>query len=452
MNTPFILENATVVTGAGAFRGFVAVTPPYIDIVGHGAPDPALKARYPESTDLKGKYLMAGVIDDQVHFREPGLTHKADIASESLAAAAGGVTSFMDMPNTTPPTLDSGALRAKHEIAAATSAVNYSFFIGAGRDNIDELRNTDFSIVPGVKLFLGSSTGNMAVEDEATLDNIFSLPAIVAVHSEDNDVIARNIEAWRGKWGAEVPVWAHPLIRSRRACVSSTRRSVERARRLGTRLHVLHVSTADELAFFIAGEPGSKQITCEVCVHHLWFTDADYPRLGTRIKWNPAVKTPYDRAALLDAVRAGIVDVVATDHAPHLVSEKAGDSLTAASGAPIVQFSLSMMLDLSARGFFPLPTVAAMMSERPAALFGIEGRGRLEPGYFADLAVVEPDVPHTVRSAEILSKCGWSPLEGTTLRHRVAATYVNGVMVYDGRTALRVDGAARALSYRQSPS
>lgn len=444
----FLIHNARIITRHGEFNGYMAVTPPYIDAVGAGEPTEEMMAQYANSIDAEGKYLLAGAIDDQVHFREPGLTHKADIHSESRAAAAGGVTSFMDMPNTKPPTLSMEEIERKHTIASAESLVNYSFFIGASRDNIDELRRTDFRRVPGIKLFLGSSTGNMLVDDEEVLDAIFSLGKLVAIHSEDDSIIRHNMKVMEQRSaGQDIDVKYHPIIRSRKACYESTRKAVERARRFDTRLHVLHVSTEDELEFFAPGRPADKKVTAEVCVHHLWFTDADYSRLGNSIKWNPAIKTPFDRQALRQAIAEGRIDAVATDHAPHILSEKSGDVRKAASGAPIVQFTMPMMLDMCAAGCFPLTTVTDMMSSRPAELYGIEKRGELKPGYYADFVLAERVEPYEVRKEDVLSKCGWSPLESSRLQHRIAATYVNGRMVYDGKSIIETS-AAMPLRYR----
>lgn len=427
-----LFENASVVTPQGVFVGYVATDGERITDVSHGSPTQNVRSLADEVIDLTGKYLMAGAIDDQVHFRDPGLTHKADIQTESLAAVAGGVTSFMDMPNTKPQMVTAEALDAKMKRASEVSAANYAFFIGATNDNIDTLRSLDYTHVPGVKLFLGASTGNMLVDDEQTLEQIFSLPVIVAIHSEDEQTIRQNMERYAAMHPDGIPIECHPLIRSREACVTSTRRAVERARRLGTRLHILHISTADELQFLTDEPLDKKRITAEVCGHHLWFTDADYPALGTRIKWNPAVKTESDRTALRNALNKGIVDIVATDHAPHLPEEKQGDCRTAASGGPLVQHSLLMMLEMAEQGVFSLEKVTEVMSARPAKLFGIKDRGLLKPGYYADLVIIDPEKPYTVTKENILTKCGWSPLEGHTFPCTVESTYVNGKLAWHG--------------------
>lgn len=422
-----LLYNALIINEGASFTGYVVSDGDTIAEVGRGTPPPSLLASETDRRDLKGKWLLPGIIDDQVHFREPGLTHKGDIGSESRAALAGGVTSFMDMPNCKPPTVDAAAWQWKMERAAATSAANYSFWMGATNDNISELEKADFSRIPGIKVFLGASTGNMLVDNEAALDAIFSLGRIVAIHSEDEGIIRSNMQKAVAEYGEDkIPVAMHPLIRSREACVKSTREAIDRARRLDTRLHILHISTADE-ARMLSREPlDSKRITAEVCVHHLWFTSADYARLGTRIKWNPAVKEAADREELRRAVADGRIDIVATDHAPHLPSEKEGGCKQAASGGPLVQHSLLMMLELADDGLWSREHVVKMMAHNPARLFGIDRRGFIRKGYYADFTIVDPQREYTVESANILTRCGWSPLEGHTFRHAIDSVYVGG--------------------------
>lgn len=391
-----------------------------------------------ELIDARGLWLLPGCIDDQVHFREPGLTHKGDIAHESRAAVAGGVTSYMDMPNVKPPTIHLEQLLEKRQIAAESSWANYAFYIGGTNSDADEVCAIDPSLVPGLKLFLGASTGNMLVDSEEELEQFFAkAPKIIATHCESEEIIQHNKALYSERYDGHPPVSTHPLIRSREACYASTRSTIERAKRHGTRLHVLHLSTADEMPLFDASPLSpEKRITAEVCVHHLWFTDADYDRLGARIKWNPAVKTAADRNALRRALVEGRIDVVATDHAPHLLSEKEGDALTAASGGPLVQFSLLMMLELAKEGLWSPALVVEKMAHAPARLFGVELRGYVRRGYYADLVLVDPTTTTTVASDMLLSKCGWSPLEGHTFPHRVARTWVNGCIVYaDGRLA-----------------
>ena len=426
MNT--IFYNAHIVNEGKSFIGYLGICEHMIIAVGEGYPGNIID-KFEKSIDLKGALLMPGVIDDQVHFREPGLTHKANIQSESRAAVSGGVTSFMDMPNTKPQTITYKDLEAKNERAAEVSLANYGFFIGATNENYDELQKVDFALTPGIKVFLGASTGNMLVNDEDVLDEIFSLKPLIAIHSEDEQIIRTNSEYYRSLF-EEVPISCHPLIRSEEACYKSTKNAVERAMRLGTRLHVLHVSTARELDLFSDIALSNKRITSEVCVHHLWFSDIDYGRLGAKIKWNPAIKTAFDREKLREGVNSGLIDIVATDHAPHLWSEKEGDCLHAASGGPMIQHSLVCMLQMVEQGIFSIEKVVEVMCHRPAELFRIEKRGYLREGYYADFVVVDKE-SWTIKKDNILSKCGWSPLEGASMDYKVRQTYVNGNLVYD---------------------
>ena len=397
----------------------------YIDIESH----------VDEVVDAAGKWLLPGVIDDQVHFREPGLTHKADINTESMAAVAGGVTSFMDMPNTKPPTTTLDALEWKFSRAAQTSLANYSFYIGATADNTDVLKKADYTRVCGVKLFMGSSTGNMLVDDENALSRIFAeSPALIAVHCESEEIIRANREMYIERFGEDLPVTYHPLIRSAEACYASSSRAVELATRYDARLHLLHLSTAQELGLLDDGAVEDKRITGEVCVHHLFFDDNDYERLGNLIKWNPAIKTAEDRQALMNAVCTGRLDVVATDHAPHLLDEKQGSCLEAASGGPLIQHSLQVMLEKSLEGEVPLETVVERMCHAPAKLFRIERRGFIRAGYYADMVLVDPEKTYTVTEENILTKCCWSPFMGHTFPVTIDMTIVNGVIAYrDGK-------------------
>lgn len=440
-----IIYNGTIVNDGRSYRGYVMFDADgTITTVRHGNPSTEEIASCAESYDAEGCLVLPGAIDDQVHFRDPGLTHKGDIATESAAAAAGGVTSFMDMPNTKPATVTAEALRDKLTRGAEVSSVNYGFFMGATNDNLPTLLSTDYTRCPGVKLFLGSSTGNMLVDNNKALNRIFSeVPAIIAVHSEDEATIRANRERLEAMYPDGVPVEMHPVIRSREACVVSTARAIKRARKYGSRLHVLHLSTAEEAAMFSTRPLSQKRITAEVCVHHLWFSDEDYARLGTRIKMNPAIKTAADREALREAVRSGRIDIVATDHAPHLPSEKEGDAITATSGAPMVQFSLPLMLEMADMGIFTRELVVEKMCHAPARLFGVRERGYLRKGYRADIAVVRTDSPYTVTDSMALSRCGWTPLDGTTLHNRVEATWVNGRPVWrDGAIITSTRGEA----------
>lgn len=389
-----------------------------------------------EVVDATGKWLIPGCIDDQVHFREPGLTHKADIGTESRAAVAGGVTTFMDMPNTKPQTTTIENLEWKFRRAAETSVANYSFFFGGTNDNMDEIKKLDRSRVPGLKLFLGSSTGNMLVDNKETLERLFGETGmLIAIHAEKEEVIKRNIAHYTSLYGEDLDISFHSKIRSEEACYASSSEAVELATRLGSRLHILHLSTAKETTLLDNSLPLSeKKITGEVCVHHLWFDDSDYARFGNRIKWNPSIKTAADRDALREAVNNNLIDIVATDHAPHLLSEKEGSCLKAASGGPLVQHSLVAMLKMAKSGLFTYEKVVEKMAHNPAILFNIDRRGFIRPGYYADLVLIDPEKHWTVAPENILTKCGWSPFEGYTFHHSVWKTYVNGQLAYsDGK-------------------
>ena len=393
-----------------------------------------------EIVEAHGLWLLPGCIDDQVHFREPGLTNKGDIAHESRAAVAGGVTSYMDMPNVKPPTVTLEALLDKRQRAQETSWANYAFYFGGTNDNAPEACTIDPALIPGYKLFLGASTGNMLVDSEEALDYFFShAPKLIATHCESEEIITRNKEIYRQRYDGHPPIETHPLIRSREACYESSHSAIERAKRLGARLHVLHLSTAEEMELFSAAPlTPEKRVTAEVCVHHLWFTDEDYSRLGNRIKWNPAVKTARDREALRQALVEGRIDVIATDHAPHTLADKEGDALTAASGGPLVQHSLLMMLELAHEGLWSPELVVEKMAHAPAQLFGVRERGYIRTGYYADLVLVDPHQETTVTKESLYSKCGWSPLEGYTFSHRIVATWVNGQVAYrDGQLTSR---------------
>lgn len=417
-----------------------------IDSIGHGAPP---EGAYDRTVDARGALLLPGAIDCHVHFREPGMTQKATIASESRAAAAGGVTSFIEMPNTRPATTTIPLWQEKSDIAARGSLINYAFFLGASDDNINVLLNADFHAIPGVKVFMGSSTGSMSLT-ASTLERVFrEVKALVAVHAEDNDCIAANLAAVRSRCGDDIPVAMHTMIRNDYACYAATAQAVELALRYGTRLHLCHLTTADELTLLPrnAGAPGTKQITSEVSPHHLLFTSDDYPRLGSRIKMNPSVKGVRDRLALRRALGEGIIDMAATDHAPHLLSEKAGDALTAASGAPAVQFALPVLLSL-----YDETTVERVYCNNPADVYHIDRRGRLTEGNYADFALVESTEPYTVDDSMVLSPCGWTPMDGLSLNHRVSSTWVNGHEVYrapqDGSPSVfAATGAAMPLRF-----
>ncbi|WP_306641077.1 dihydroorotase [Sanyastnella coralliicola] len=387
-----------------------------------------------EVIEAEGKYLLPGAIDDQVHFREPGLTHKAELATESKAAVAGGITSFMEMPNTVPNTLTQELLQQKYDRAAEVSPANYSFFMGASNDNIEEVLKTDPKQVCGVKVFMGSSTGNMLVDNRATLEGIFKeCPMLIATHCEDEATIRANTEKARATYGENVPISQHPVIRDAEACYRSSSMAVELATKYDARLHILHISTAKEISLFRNDIPlEEKRITAEACIHHLWFTDKQYLDKGTHIKWNPAVKTADDRAAVRAALKSGHIDVVATDHAPHTLEEKSQSYFKAPSGGPLVQHAMVAMFEMAKDGIIDMTDIPQLMSHNVARVFDMGQRGYVREGYFADLVLVDPNDSWTVTRDNLLYKCGWSPFEGQEFSHRIHATWVNGVKVYDG--------------------
>ncbi len=399
--------------------------------------------------DAKGRLLLPGMIDDQVHFREPGASDKGTIYSESRAAVAGGITSYMDMPNTNPNTVTLEALESKYQIAAESSAANYAFYLGATNDNIDVIRSLDPKQACGIKVFMGASTGNMLVDREESLDKIFrDAPVLVATHCEDSPTIKRNEDKMRAKYGDDVPIAMHPMIRSEEACYLSSSLAVDLAKRHGTRLHVLHLTTAREMKLFEDKPLDEKRITAEVCVHHLFFSDKDYDLKGAFIKCNPAIKRSSDRDALRQALKEGRIDVVATDHAPHLLEEKLGNYFQAPSGLPLVQHALPMLLELCRDEYLSLEMLVEKTSHAPARLFAIEERGYLREGYWADLVLVDYDHAFRVERDDVLYKCGWSPLEGMRLRSSIAATFVNGQLAYHhGRVMDQLQGAR--LSFKR---
>lgn len=393
--------------------------------------------------DLANKWILPGVIDDQVHFRDPGMPEKANMETESRAAVAGGVTSFMDMPNTIPNVLTQEILEDKYAYGATKSLANFSFYMGTSNNNAEEVLKTNPKNVCGIKIFLGASTGNMLVDNLETLEKVFAnAPTLVAVHCEDEPTIQANLTEFKDKYGEDIPMEAHPLIRSHEACFLSSSFAVNLAKKHGTRLHVLHLSTAQEMDLFHNDIPlNDKKITAEVCVHHLWFNDKDYQKKGSFIKWNPAIKTQKDADALLKALKEDRIDVIATDHAPHQFSEKQNTYLKAPSGAPMVQHSLVALLEMAKQGKITIDKVVEKMSHHPAQLFGIEKRGFIKEGYFADLVVVDPNKVWEVKKDNVLYKCGWSPLEGQVFNHQVISTFVNGHLVYkDGEFNETVKG------------
>jgi len=391
--------------------------------------------------DAKDLWLMPGVIDDQVHFREPGLTHKGDIASESRAAIAGGVTSFMEMPNTKPPTTTLELLEQKFEIASETSYANFSFYLGATNENLEELKKANPKEIPGVKVFMGSSTGNMLVDDKMVLQAIFAeVDMLIATHCEKEEIIRANLAKYKAEFGEDIPIQYHPLIRSAEACYRSSAEAVELADKYQLRIHNLHHSTEKERSLFDIKPLTEKRITGEVCVHHLWFSDEDYSKYGTRIKWNPAVKTRQDRGALMQGLLKGKLDIIATDHAPHLLEEKQGGAIKAASGGPLVQHSLQMMLELSKKGKITKEQVVNKMCHAPAIMFQISNRGFIRKGYFADLVLVNPNKPYKITQDNILYKCGWSPLEGETMSTTIEKTFLNGKIAFENGEVNNIRG------------
>ncbi len=440
-----LIKDATIVNEGLKFKGNVLIDGKKIEKVFPHVIPADFDLTETEIIDAKGLLLIPGVIDDQVHFREPGLTHKGDVATESRAAVAGGITTYMEMPNTNPQTTTQEALEAKYNRAAEVSAANYSFYMGATNSNLEEVLKTDPKKVCGIKVFMGSSTGNMLVDDEKTLSEIFKhAPTLVATHCEDEVTIQKNTEIARGRYGENVPISRHCYIRSDEACYKSSSKAVELASKFDTRLHVLHLSSAKEMELFSAGKVAGKNITAEVCVHHLWFDERDYIDYGTRIKWNPSIKCASDKEALWKALLDDKIDVIATDHAPHTLEEKNNTYFKAPSGGPLVQHSLIAMLEMSKKGFISIEKVIGKMCHAPADLFRVDKRGYIREGYFADLVLVDPNKSWMVAPENILYKCGWAPFERTLFSNKIVSTFVNGQAVYqneelvDGITGARI--------------
>lgn len=440
-----LIKNALMVNEGKTLEGDLLIEGERISRIGSSISSDTAKV-----IDVKGNYLIPGIIDDQVHFREPGLTHKGTIFSESRAAVAGGITTYMEQPNTNPQTTTIEKLEEKHLIGARSSYANYSFLFGGTNDNLEELKRLDKNACSGVKLFLGSSTGNMLVDDEEVLEQIFlNTEMVISAHCEDETTIRRNLEIYRKKYGDEIPIRCHPEIRSEEACYLSSSRAVALARKTGARLHVFHLSTAKEMDLFSNDLPlHKKKITAEVCLHHLWFSDEDYDTLGTHIKWNPAVKKATDREALWQALLDDRIDVIATDHAPHTLAEKDQTYLHAPSGGPLVQHALPAMMERVLQGKLSRETLVTKMCHNPAVLFDLEDRGFLREGYYADLAVVGVDDQWMVGKENILYKCGWSPFEGTAFKSRVTHTFVNGHLAYD-RGVLSEERHAKRLTFNR---
>ncbi len=425
-----LIKNAKIVNEGEIFEGDILIENDHIKSV-----ESSISAKSSEVTiiDAEGNYVLPGMIDDQVHFREPGLTHKANIETESKAALAGGITSFIEMPNTNPQTTTVQKLDEKFAIAEASSYANYSFMFGGTNDNLDEILKVNPKTVAGLKLFLGSSTGNMLVDDPEILEKIFSsTDLVISVHCEDEATIKKNLAKYTAEYGDHIPMELHPIIRSEEACYISSSKAIELAKKTGARLHVFHLSTGKETQLFSNKIPlKDKKITSEVCIHHLWFSDEDYAKKGSHIKWNPAVKTAKDRTQLWKALLDDRIDVIATDHAPHTLEEKNNPYTSAPSGGPLVQHALVALLEAHHNGKISIEKIVEKACHNPAILFDIEKRGYIKPGYFADLVIVNLNNPWTVTKDNILYKCGWSPFEGSTFKSRITHTFVNGQLVYN---------------------
>ncbi len=437
-----LIKNANIVNEGVIFNGDILIEGEYIKKISESI---SVKSADVLVVDAEGKYLLPGAIDDQVHFREPGLTHKGSIETGSKAAIAGGITSFIEMPNTNPQTTTIEKLEEKFEIASKTSAANYSFMFGGTNDNLDEILKLDVNQAAGLKLFLGSSTGNMLVDNLEVLEKIFkSTNMLISVHCEDESTIRKNFQEHIETYGDDIPVKYHPVIRSEEACYLSSSRAIELAKKTGARLHVFHLSTGKETNLFSNKIPlKEKRITSEVCIHHLWFSDEDYDNKGTFIKWNPAVKTKEDRSQLWDALLDNRIDVIATDHAPHTLEEKENVYTKAPSGGPLVQHALPAMLEMYHKGKISVEKVVEKMCHNPAILFQIARRGFVKEGYFADLVLVDLNSPWTVNKDNILYKCGWSPFEGATFKSRITHTFLNGSLVYQNSKFNNVKAAKR---------
>ena len=441
-NNKVLIKNGRIVNEGTIFKGDILIENEYIKKI---ADSISVKSSSTIVFDAENNYVFPGVIDDQVHFREPGLTHKANIETESRAAIAGGITSFIEMPNTIPQTTTIEKLEDKFEIASKTSHANFSFMFGGTNDNLEEILKLDAKKVPALKLFLGSSTGNMLVDNPEVLEKIFSsTELLIAVHCEDESTIQKNLEQHIKQFGEDIPIKYHPVIRSEEACYLSSSKAIELAKKTGARLHVFHVSTGKETELFSNKIPlKDKNITAEVCIHHLWFTDEDYEKKGTLIKWNPAVKTKNDREQLWEALLEDKIDVIATDHAPHTIAEKENVYTKAPSGGPLVQHGLVAMLEAYHNGKITLERIVEKMCHNPAILFQIEKRGFIKEGYFADLVIIDTNNPWTVKKENILYKCGWSPFESTTFKSRITHTFVNGSLVYKNFKFYNVKAAKR---------
>jgi len=428
LKNKLIIRNAKITNENKEFIGDIAIEDSFISEISNQS----ISGTFDKELDASNLLLLPGMIDDQVHFREPGLTEKANIFTESRAAVAGGITSFMEMPNTVPNTVTQQLLEEKYQIAKQNSVANYSFFMGANNDNLKEVLKTEGEHVCGIKVFMGSSTGNMLVDNKETLSQIFkNSPLLIATHCEDEQTVQKNLAIFKEKYGSNIPFEMHPAIRSEEACYLSSSMAVDLASKYESRLHVLHISTAKELELFKSElELKEKKITAECCIHHLWFNDQDYQKNGSKIKWNPAVKTEFDRKSLINAINSDIIDVIATDHAPHTRKEKMNGYLNAPSGGPLVQHALLALLELEKNKQISLKQLVKKISHDVADCFKIEKRGYLRPGYYADFVLIDQNKNTTVNKENILYKCGWSPFEGYNFSSSINSTYVNGKRVY----------------------
>ncbi|RZN84197.1 MAG: dihydroorotase [Winogradskyella sp.] len=442
MNNQTLIKNAKIVNEGQIIEGDILIEGNLIKEIDESI---SAKSAYVKVIDAEGNYVFPGMIDDQVHFREPGLTHKANIETESRAAIAGGITSFVEMPNTNPQTTTIEKLEEKFDIASKSSYANYSFMFGGTNDNLDEILKLDPKAVAGLKLFLGSSTGNMLVDNPEVLEKIFSsTDLVISVHCEDEGTIRGNLAKAKAEYGNDIPMELHPVIRSEDACYISSSKAIELAKKTGARLHVFHLSTAKETDLFTNKIPlKDKKITAEVCIHHLWFSDEDYKTKGSRIKWNPAVKTANDREGLWKALLDDRIDVIATDHAPHTIEEKDNTYTTAPSGGPLVQHAFVALLEAHHNQKISLETIAQKTAHNPAILFDVEKRGYIKEGYYADLIIADLNNPWTVNKENILYKCSWSPFEGNTFKSRITHTFVNGQLAYNNFKVLDIRAGQR---------
>jgi dihydroorotase len=443
MQNHFFISGATLINEGKAWRAELEIKGERILAIHPEGTKPPNGVR---SLNYSGKFILPGIIDDQVHFREPGLTHKGNIASESAAAVAGGITSFMEMPNVIPPTLNQRRLEEKLSIADKTSFANYAFFLGASNENILDIQNTDPDLYCGLKIFMGSSTGNMLVDKREVLREVFSIfKGVIALHCEDEEMVKSQTAFYKNQYGEDIPLSLHPIIRSREACYKSSSTAIELATKTGAKIHILHISTAEETHLFSSGKLSNKHFTAEACVHHLWFSDEDYDRLGSKIKWNPAIKKASDRDAIWQAIHDGRIDVVATDHAPHTLEEKSRKYLQCPSGGPLVQHGLLAMAECVHKNKWTLPMLVEKMCHNPALLFKVKERGFIKAGFFADLVALDMNCEYKVTEQNTLYACGWSPFQEQVFHSKVLATWINGHLAWDGTVVNPIKKAQKLI-------